>query len=87
MSFKAFCNYCSCEECITGISDYGGLKHAKTDNDDWICNVCYHYDLCTADGPNRNISGPCEDLGCEHRPKLTSDWENGKTKVSAMGNP
>lgn len=40
-----------------------------------ICEICYGYDLCMADGPNRNPDGPCKDKDCIHRPKLVGEWE------------
>lgn len=66
-----FCDYCDCSDCQEG-TKY--LSHAQTSNNDWICDVCYLYDVCTADGPNRNWNGPCEDTNCIHRPLLISEW-------------
>ena len=66
----AFCDFCNCDNCRYGAP---WLSHAQTADGRWICNVCYSFDLCTS-GPNRNPNGPCEDLECEHRPKIVSDW-------------
>lgn len=68
-----FCNYCTCEDCLTGDasswSDTYKLKHAQTDKGDWICDTCYAYECCVNAGVQ-----PCEDKNCEHRPKLVSGW-------------
>lgn len=66
-----FCDYCTCNSCQYG-DKY--IHHAQTDSGKWICDVCYTYDLCTADGPNRNKNGPCDNNDCIHRPKITSKW-------------
>lgn len=66
-----FCDYCPCEGCKVG-EDH--MSHAQTADGRWICDVCYLYDLCTANGPNRNWSGPCKDKNCIHRPKIVSEW-------------
>lgn len=68
-----YCNYCDCNGCKYGNMDDVKLYHAKTFNNDWICNVCYKYDLCTS-GPLRNKNGPCENDECIHRPKIISNW-------------
>jgi hypothetical protein len=65
-----FCDNCKCLDCQHG-TKY--LSHAQTSNNDWICDVCYTYDLCTS-GPNRNPNGPCDEKNCSHRPTLISDW-------------
>ena len=67
----SFCDYCQCSNCQNGVSD---LYHALTENDKWICEICYCFDLCTS-GPTKNPNGPCEEKDCRHRPKLKSDWE------------
>lgn len=66
----AFCNNCKCKDCQFGTDR---LYHAQTANGDWICDVCYTYDVCTS-GPNRNPNGPCKRKDCKHRPKLVSKW-------------
>jgi len=66
----AFCDYCDCEDCQNG-TEY--ISHAQTVDGKWICDVCYLYDLCTADGPKRGAL-PCENKDCVHRPKLVSEW-------------
>lgn len=74
-----FCDYCPCENCVTGESIFT-MHHAQTTNGKWICDVCFSYDLCTS-GPNRNPNGPCDDKKCKHRPRLISGWLKGiKTK-------
>ena len=67
----AFCDFCDCNDCRYG-TKY--LSHAQTSDGKWICDVCYTYDLCTADGPNRNWSGPCKNKDCQHRPTLVGEW-------------
>jgi len=42
-----------------------------------ICDVCYAYDLCTAESKKSKETrgiGPYENKYCAHRPKLISDW-------------
>lgn len=68
----AFCDFCNCQQCQNGYPYE--VWHAPTIDGRWICDVCYRYDLCTADGPDRNWNGPCEDFDCIHRPKLSGDW-------------
>lgn len=66
----AFCDYCKCEMCCTGVDDLGFKEHhAQTSDDKWICLTCYKYDICTA-GENRSWSGPCDEMNCIHRPKI-----------------
>lgn len=77
----AFCDFCDCENCKSGIISYDigsgvrelKLYHAKCDDNKWICEVCYLYDLCIS-GPNKNVDEPCKDKKCSHRPKLISDF-------------
>lgn len=64
-----FCDFCTCEDCQHG-TKY--ISHAQTITGQWICDVCFLYDLCTS-GPNR-VNEPCKDKECRHRPKLISDW-------------
>ena len=66
-----FCNYCRCGDCVYGKP---GLYHALTIDGDWICDVCWLYDMCTNDGPNRNRNGPCENRDCIHRPRIKGKW-------------
>lgn len=72
-----FCSYCRCEDCATG---HENLTHAKTVNGDWICDVCWRYEVCVD-----ACGSPCEDeklrpVDCEHRPKLVSEWVRGTGK-------
>lgn len=77
----SFCDFCNCEQCRNGgmFSSTLPLHHAQCNDDRWICEVCYLYDVCTS-GPNRSKHGPCEtkdgelDIECQHRPKLVSKW-------------
>jgi len=71
----AFCDFCQCKDCKDGWDPKLKIHHAKTDNDRWICDVCYLYDLCTS-GPSeeRSTDGPCKDRNCKHRPRLVSKW-------------
>lgn len=71
-----FCDFCSCEDCITGDCKHE-IFHAKTSDDKFICDVCYTYDVCTS-GSNRSLNGPCEDKECIHRPKIISEWLSNK---------
>ncbi len=67
----AFCNYCNCDDCVNGRD---GLLHALTQENTYICDVCYTYDVCT-NGPNRNNNGPCSKTDeCSHRPLLISEF-------------
>lgn len=66
----AFCDFCNCETCRNGEP---WLRHAETADGRWICEVCFDYDVCTT-GPDRSPTGPCENIECEHRPKIVSDW-------------
>lgn len=71
----SFCDFCTCENCKTGIiTNTIKLSHAQCNDGRWICDVCYSYDLCTAAGPNRNNDGPCKSKDCIHRPKLIGEW-------------
>jgi len=72
-----FCDYCDCNDCRNGTDM---LHHAMTSNDEWICDVCYLYDLCTS-GPNRSPDGPCREKECVHRPKIVSTWTKLKHLV------
>ena len=65
-----FRNYCSCSNCKNGIQ---GLFHAKTENEDFICGICWLYDQCTS-GKDR-VNHPCEDKNCQHRPKIIGEWK------------
>jgi hypothetical protein len=65
-----FCDFCQCDDCKFGNNV---LRHARTEDGRWICDVCYSFHLCTS-GPNRNPYGPCSNLNCSHRPKLVTDW-------------
>ena len=70
----AFCDFCKCEQCRNG-GHIGGvpIHHAQCSDGQWICEICYTYDVCTS-GPNRSSNGPCKDKDCKHRPKLVSRW-------------
>ncbi len=70
----AFCDYCACQDCITG--DNGGLYdlyHATTELGTNICDVCYRYEICQT-FEERKGRGPCDEINCAHRPTLTSGW-------------
>lgn len=69
----SFCDYCTCEDCRTGAH---GLKHAKTIDGRYICDVCYTYDVCVIAQRKEDgyVTGPCEDTNCKHRPKLVTPW-------------
>lgn len=69
-----FCDYCKCSDCQNG---HHLLSHAQTEEENWICDVCFEYDLCTS-VPGHN--GPCEETECQHRPKLISKWIAYKEK-------
>lgn len=65
----AFCDFCDCDDCKNG-TKY--LTHAQTSDGKWICDVCYQYDVCVDQKrKNNDYSGPCENLDCAHRPKVT----------------
>jgi hypothetical protein len=65
-----FCDYCNCDDCKYG-ADL--ISHAQTSDGDWICDVCYHYDVCPGH--------PCDNKDCEHRPDLVSGWMPKKKKI------
>lgn len=71
-----FCDYCDCENCKEGWPSYIKVKHAFTDEDKWICDVCYCYEMCKR---KHDVSvpynGPCDDKNCVHRPKIVSEWK------------
>lgn len=71
-----FCDYCYCVDCKYG-TEY--ISHCLTANGTWICDVCYNYDVCTNVYKNKFL-GPCEDMNCEHRPKLIGNWIKGEKK-------
>lgn len=73
-----YCSYCGCDDCINGSYH---ADHALTENGNWICDICYTYDLCTKDGPDRNKNGPCKDKNCKHRPKLIGPWIPYKNEI------
>jgi len=63
-----YCNYCPCADCKHGTKH---IRHAKTINGDWICDVCYTYEVCLDAG----MSEPCPSkIKCIHRPILISEW-------------
>ena len=67
-----FCHYCECMGCINGASY---LTHALTIHDDFICDVCYDFELCI--NANRKFgifSSECNEK-CAHRPLLLTDFE------------
>ena len=75
MNEEIFCNYCPCQDCKTGES-LAEILHAQTERGDWICDVCYEYEVCQ-DFPERKGKGPCLDEArktCAHRPKLVTGW-------------
>lgn len=69
----AFCDYCSCSDCMLGKSY---LSHAQTENNKWICDVCYSYDVCMNKQREETgtHNGPCSIENCNHRPKLITSW-------------
>lgn len=69
-----FCDYCNCNDCKNGIK---GLFHAATKDGDWICEICYEYDLC-ASAKCDPCSGACATNECGHRPQIISKWIEGK---------
>lgn len=69
----AFCDFCTCENCQTGVNGYFDLFHAQTTDGRWICDICFAYDQCTS-GANRNPKGPCKNNECEHRPRLITKF-------------
>jgi len=62
----SYCNYCPCKDCKHG-SKY--IKHAQTINGDWICDICYTYEVCL----DADMDEPCK-TPCVHRPKIISEW-------------
>lgn len=86
----AFCDYCKCEDCKTGVPHYvdgngkpvnasdlpgRGMLHAPTEFGDWICSTCFHWECCV---DWQEILGekidPCTDKNCGHRPKLVGPF-------------
>lgn len=67
------CEYCDCSDCQNGAIF---LSHAQTIDGKWICDTCWHWDICSDKDlyPERKGKGPCEDQNCLHRPKLATDW-------------
>lgn len=78
----AFCDFCECENCRTGVGPKGlKFQHAPTADGRWICSTCFTYDVCTS-GPKR-AAEPCEKLDCEHRPRLAGEFQPAKTAVES----
>lgn len=91
----AFCDFCDCKDCRVGPSY---MHHAACDDPrdagkrNWICDVCYTYDQCTASahkngyGEGRNPSGPCPSADCRHRPRLKQPvvWTPGAAPNAFM---
>lgn len=69
----SFCDFCDCNECQFGYDAKKKIHHAKTSDGKLICEICYEYDLCTANVPNRR-SNPCINKNCTHRPIIVSEW-------------
>jgi len=69
-----FCDFCPCESCKFGDKH---LSHAQTDDGKWICDVCWRYEICmeTKMALLGKHDGPCDNLDCEHRPKLITEWK------------
>lgn len=65
-----FCEFCPCGDCKSGRAD---LRHARTSDGRWICNVCWRYEVCIK-AKGARAGGPCDDLSCDHRPKLAGEW-------------
>lgn len=74
-----FCDFCKCDSCKFGESH---LSNAQTEDDRWICDVCWLYEVCMEAKIAKfgKHDGPCDDRNCEHRPKLKTEWTkfNGK---------
>lgn len=84
----AFCNYCSCLDCKTGIvhavDDDGNprpdlmtlqMLHAPTEWNDWICATCFDYECCVDWQSVLGEPGdPCQERDCGHRPKLVGPF-------------
>lgn len=83
----AFCDFCTCEACRTGIEPE--LTHAPTEAGRWICDVCDVYEECLRQTGQRGYHpsdhdvdfigpvswvGPCNEEHCPHRPKLVGPW-------------
>lgn len=67
-----FCDFCDCADCKNGRQD---LRHAKTADGRWICDVCYTYDVCVDAWRKQGVRlGPCEHP-CNHKPKLIGGWQ------------
>jgi len=49
------------------------LTHAYTDRGDYICDVCYTYDLWDAN--HDDIPFGCDGKECGHRPTLVSEFK------------
>lgn len=54
-----FCHFCNCD---VRCRIEHNLYHAKTITGEWVCNYCY------------GIGFGCNDLNCQHRPKLASGF-------------
>lgn len=69
----SFCDFCDCDDCANGRE---GLSHARCVSGNWICEVCYTYDVCTAsDAIKVSCEVPCKNEDCIHRPRLkTGEW-------------
>jgi len=67
-NLKYFCNYCDCKGCKEGESV---LSHGQTDRGDWICDVCYAYEVCLDYGHQ-----PCSKSNCPAKPTMTGKWES-----------
>jgi len=66
-----YCDYCDCDDCKFGSKH---MRHIKTIDNKWICDVCYYYELCVESGSDP-CKGLCHEKKCEHRPKIVGDWE------------
>lgn len=79
----SFCNYCLCQTCQNG---RGGLTHALTSDQKWICDVCYYYevclDRCEIKHGNKPRHEPCKySEECESRPKLIGKWTSNEEVI------
>jgi hypothetical protein len=66
VSVGKFCDYCTCTDCQGETRSYVGTCTLRMIDDTHMCDLCYTYPDCFADG--ENCEHYCTHGWCEHRP-------------------
>ena len=67
-----YCDFCDCKDCQNGTEM---ISHAQTASGNWICDVCYTYEVCLDAKTDKCEKAPCSaNEYCKHRPILIGPW-------------